>query len=78
MTATLQEIHSNPEILDRAIAAQENLDITSEGKPAATLVPVVRPSRESARETMAQLFADPQWQFAAGTPMSREERNSRG
>jgi hypothetical protein len=46
MTATLQEIHLNPEILDRAIAARENLDIASGGKPAATLVPVVRLSRE--------------------------------
>jgi hypothetical protein len=78
MTATLQEIHLNPEILDRAIAARENLDITSGGKPAATLVPVVHLSRKDACEIMRKLFANPQWQFAVGTPMSREERNSRG
>jgi hypothetical protein len=78
MTATLQEIHLDPEILDRAIAAQENLDITSGGKPAATLVPVARLSREDACGIMRELFANPQWQFAVGTPMGREERNSRG
>jgi hypothetical protein len=78
MTATLQEIHSNPEILDRAIAAKENLDITSGGKPAATLVPVVALSRDDARKRMGQLFANPGWEFTVGTPLSRDERNSRG
>ena len=57
-------MHLNPEILDRAIAARENLDITSEGKPAATLVPVVRLSREDACGIMQKLFANPLWQFA--------------
>jgi hypothetical protein len=78
MTATLQEIHLNPEILDRAIAAKENLDITSEGKTAATLVPVSGFSREDARRVMGKWFTNPQWQFAVGTPLNREERNSRG
>ena len=78
MTATLQEIHKNPEILDRAIAAKENLEIFAHGEHAATLAPVVRFSREEARGSMAKMFANPQWQFVVGTPMSRDERNSRG
>jgi len=78
MTATLQEIHNNPEILDRAIAAKENLEIFAHGERAATLIPIVRFSRENAQKAMAEAFANPQWQFAVGTPMNRDERNSRG
>jgi hypothetical protein len=78
MTTTLQEIHKNPELLDRAIAAKENLDIFSDGQRAATLIPIVQFSREEARNTMAEMFTNPQWQFVVGHPMSRDERNSRG
>ena len=78
MTATLQEIHKNPEILDRAIAAKENLEILSHGQPAATLIPVIRISREEARASMTKLFANPEWEFAVGTPLTRDQRNSRG
>ena len=78
MRVTLQEIHLNPGILDRAIAAKENLEITSQGKPAATLVPAVANSRDEARKRMSQLFSELGWKFAVGTPLSREERNSRG
>jgi hypothetical protein len=78
MTATLQEIHNNPEILDRAIAAKQNLEIFAHGEHAATLAPVIRFSLDEARSSMAKMFANPQWQFAVGTPMSRDERNSRG
>jgi antitoxin (DNA-binding transcriptional repressor) of toxin-antitoxin stability system len=78
MTATLQEIHKNPEILDRAIAARENLEILSHGQPAATLVPIVGISREDARAAIVKMFANPQWEFDVGTPLNRDERNSRG
>ena len=78
MTATLQEIHKNPEILDRAIAGKQNLEIFVRGEHAATLAPVIRASPEDSRRSMARMFANPDWQFAVGTPMSRDERNSRG
>ena len=78
MTATLLEIHKNPEILDRAIAAGENLEIVSQGSVAATLIPAVVSSREEARNSMREMFANPKWDFAVGTLMSRDERNSRG
>lgn len=78
MTATLQEIHKNPEILDRAIAAKENLEILAHGKPAATLVPIVRLSPEEARTSMMKMFANPEWKFELGALLNREERNSRG
>jgi hypothetical protein len=42
------------------------------------LAPVLRFSREEARGSMAKMFANPQWQFVVGTPMTRDERNSRG
>jgi antitoxin (DNA-binding transcriptional repressor) of toxin-antitoxin stability system len=78
MTATLQEIHLNREILDQAIAAKETLEILAHGEPAATLVPIVRFSQDEARKAMARMFANPEWRFSVGTPMNREERNSRG
>ena len=39
MTASLEEIHRDPAILDRAIAQQETLEITHGGAVAATLLP---------------------------------------
>ncbi len=39
MTATLEEIHRDPGILDRAIAQREPLDILAAGEVTATLVP---------------------------------------
>jgi hypothetical protein len=78
MIATLQQIHENPNILDDAIAAKENLQIIAHGEPAATLIPIVRFSRNDARKAMAEMFNNPHWQFSVGTPMNRDERNSRG
>jgi hypothetical protein len=59
MTARLREIHNDPQILDRAIAARENLEIVSQGSIAATLIPAVVSSREDARKTMREMFASP-------------------
>lgn len=42
MTTTLEEIHRDPEILDRAIAHRETLEIVADGEVAATLVPKAR------------------------------------
>jgi hypothetical protein len=39
MTATLEEIHRDPAILDRAIARGESLEIIAAGALAATMVP---------------------------------------
>jgi hypothetical protein len=78
VTATLQDIHKDPAILDRAIAAREKLEIISRGQLTATLVPVVEFSQEQARQAMKKMFTNPAWQFAVGTPMNRDERNSRG
>jgi hypothetical protein len=78
MTATLEQIHDDPEILDRAIKRNEPLDIMSDGVITATVVPKVPTSIEEARRVMAARFAAQDWKFSVGTPMSREERNSRG
>ena len=78
MTTTLEEIHDDPAILDRAIARRERLDILAKGEIAATLLPRSVMGVEDARRTMAERFSAPDWEFAVGTPMNRDERNSRG
>jgi hypothetical protein len=78
MTATIEQIHQDPEILDRAIERSETLDIVSNGVVTATVVPKVPGSIAEARRVMAARFAAEDWQFSVGTPMSRDERNSRG
>lgn len=75
MTATLDEIHSDPRILDRAISRRERLDILEGTVVAATLLPAV----EEARRLMGERFAAPDWEFSAGIPlMNSDERNARG
>lgn len=79
MTATLEQIHLDPEILDRAIERSESLDIVSnDGVVTATVVPKVTSSIADARRVMAARFAAQDWKFSVGTPMTRDERNSRG
>ena len=78
MTTTLEEIHRDPAILDRAILRQERLDILAGGEVTATLLPKVVLAVEDARRVMRERFAAPDWEFTAGTPMSRDERNARG
>ena len=78
MTTTLEEIHRDPAILDRAISRRERLDILSGGEVTATLLPKVALAVEDARRVMRERFAAPDWEFTAGTPMSRDERNARG
>lgn len=77
MITTLDEIHRDPAILDRAIARRERLDILSEGELAATLLPKLPLAVEEARRVMRERFAAPDWEFAMGTPMNRDERNAR-
>ena len=78
MTTTLEEIHRDPAILDRAISRHERLDILAGGEVTATLLPKVMLAVEDARRVMRERFAAPDWEFTAGTPMSRDERNARG
>jgi len=77
MTATLDEIHLDPRILDKAIAQREYLDIFDEGRVAATLVPISKASVEEARRIMMERFATPDWDFSLVQTLSRDERNSR-
>jgi hypothetical protein len=77
MIVTLAQIHEDPAILDRAIASQETLEILSCGEVAATLMPRRVSAIEQARQEMARRFAAPDWNFAVGTPLTREERNAR-
>ena len=78
MTATLEEIHRDPAILDRAISRCEPLDIVASGEVTATLLPKAAHSVADARRVMQTRFAAPDWEFTAGTPMSRGERKARG
>lgn len=78
MITTLKQIHHDPAIIDRAIHRRERLDIVDEGQVAATLLPSASHSIEDARRLMRDRFAAPDWEFAIGTQMTRDERNSRG
>jgi len=78
MTATLDEIHSDPAILDRAISSGERLDILANGRVAATLLPQPPPIADAARRVMKMRFGAPDWEFIPGVPMNRDERNARG
>jgi hypothetical protein len=78
MTTTLEEIHRDPAILDRAILRRETLDIVAGGEVAATLLPKAGSSIGEARRVMSERFAAPDWSFSVGEPMTREERNARG
>lgn len=78
MTTTLEEIHRDPAILDRAISRREPLDILADGEVTATLLPKMALSAADARGVMQARFAAPDWEFSVGAPMSRDERNARG
>ncbi len=78
MITTLDAIHRDPKILDRAIERRESLDIIEGGVVAATLIPSPTKSLREARSIMSERFASPDWSFSVGTPLNRDERNSRG
>jgi len=78
MTATLEEIHRDPAILDRAISGKEQLEIVENGAVTATLLPTTTLSIQEARRSMRERFAAPDWEFAVGALMNRNERNARG
>jgi hypothetical protein len=78
MTATLEQIHLNPALIDLAIARRERLDILSGDSVKATLLPNEALSSEDARRVMRERFALPDWDFANDAQLTRDERNSRG
>ncbi len=78
MTKTLEEIHRDPAIRDRAISSEEALDITLQGKVAATLFPLRRFAVVAARLLMKERFAAPDWEFSGGASLTRDKRNARG
>ena len=78
MITTIEEIHRDPAILDRAILRREPLDILADGEVTATLLPKLALSVAEARRVMQARFAAPDWEFTVGAPMSRDERNARG
>lgn len=78
MNTTLEEIHRDPAILDRAILRRERLDILEGGEVTATLVPKTTATVEEARRVMRERFAAQDWEFTAGAVMTRDERNTRG
>ena len=78
MHTTLEEIHRDPAILDRAILRKERLDILDGGEVTATLLPRAVASVEDARRVMRERFATPDWEFTADILMTRDERNARG
>jgi hypothetical protein len=77
MTTTLEEIHRDPAILDRAISRGETLDIVAGGEVTATLLPKSGLSVADARRVMEARFAAPDWEFTVSAPMTRDERNAR-
>jgi hypothetical protein len=78
INATLEEIHRDPAILDRAILQRERLDIFDGGAVAATMLPSAVASVEEARRVMRERFAAPDWEFSGSTVLTRDERNARG
>ena len=78
MKTTLEDIHRDPAIIDRAIRSGSLLEILDHGVLPATLTPSAGLSIEQAQAWMRQKFAAQDWQFSAGEPMTREQRNARG
>lgn len=75
MTTTLEAIHHDPAILDRAIASHEPLHILADGKVAATLLPAAPGGVEEARRIMHERFAAPDWEFSVGQTAGGGENN---
>lgn len=73
MTATLEEIHRNPAILDRAIAQGESLEIISAGIVAATVVPRAKPHEPDFVARAQRIWGD----TPPGKPLSELASESR-
>ena len=74
MTATLDDIHRDPAILDQAIARGESLEIFQNGAVMATLVPKVKPAEPDFLARAQRIWGD----RPPGTPLSEIISASRG
>jgi hypothetical protein len=76
MKATLEEIHRDPAIIDRAIERQESVDVVSEGQVKGTFKPLIAENSAPLRK-MGKLpdFAArrAKWGIKPMTPEQREE-----
>lgn len=66
MTATLDDIHRDPAILDQAIARGERLEILSNGAVTATLVPSAKPIEPDFLERAKRIWGE----HPVGMPLS--------
>jgi hypothetical protein len=73
MTATLEEIHRDPAILDRAIARGEPLEIIAAGAVAATVVPRGAPTEPKFLERARRIWGEK----PSGKPISEMVAESR-
>jgi antitoxin (DNA-binding transcriptional repressor) of toxin-antitoxin stability system len=74
MTATLDDIHRDPGILDQAIARGERLEILTNGEVAATLVPIPKAAEPDFLARAKRIWGD----LPPGTPLSEIVAASRG
>jgi hypothetical protein len=62
VTATLEQIHLNPALIDLAISRRERLDIVADDQVQATLLPTEVLSSGDARLMMRERFAARDWE----------------
>lgn len=74
MTATLDDIHRDPAILDQAIARGERLEIFDNGAVSATLVPNAKPAEPDFLARAKRIWGE----RPPGAPLSEIVAASRG
>ena len=74
MTATLDDIHRDPAILDQAIARGERLEIVHNGALTATLVPETKPAEPDFLARAKRIWGG----HPPGAPLSEIVAASRG
>ena len=74
MTATLDDIHRDPAILDQAIARGESLEIVSNGAVTATLIPKAKTTEPDFVARAKRIWGE----HPPGAPLSEIVSVSRG
>ena len=74
MTATLDDIHRDPAILDQAIARGEPLEIFNNGAVTATLIPAVKPAEPDFIARAKRIWGE----HPPGVPLSEIVSTGRG
>lgn len=74
MTATLDDIHRDPAILDQAIARGERLEILTNGEITATLVPIPKTPEPDFVARAKRIWGD----LPPGMPLSEIVATNRG